>query len=138
VGDLSKPTVLLADDHPNLLEKAENLLKENFEVVGRVGDGQALIEAAMKLEPDVIVTDISMPILNGIEAVTRLKESGCKSKVVFLTVHADLDYARTCFSLGALGYVVKSRMGTELLPAIREALTGRNFVSPSLHYLNCA
>jgi len=135
---LSKPTVLLADDHPKLLEKVENLLKKNFEVVGRVGDGQALIEAAIKLEPDVIVTDISMPIFNGIEAVKRLKESGCQSKVVFLTIHADPDYVRVSTSLSALGYVVKPRMGTDLIPAIQEALTGRIFISPSLHYLNCA
>jgi DNA-binding NarL/FixJ family response regulator len=112
---LSKLKVLLADDHPNLLEKVTGLLEPTFEVVGRVADGQSLIEAAINLNPDVIVTDISMPILNGIEAASQLKESGCKSKIVFLTVHADPEYVLRCFVTGALGYVVKRRMATDTL-----------------------
>jgi two-component system response regulator NreC len=126
---MSKPSVLLADDHPSLLAWEKNLLQRTYEVVGCVRDGQALVEAAMKLEPDVIVTDIFMPILNGMEAVRRLKESGCKSKVVFLTVHADPDYNWACLSMGAQGYVVKIRMAKDLLPAIQAALAGQVFVS---------
>lgn len=131
---MSKPTVLLADDLPNFLEKVEDLLDGTYEIVGRVGDGQALVEAAMKLKPDVIVTDISMPVLDGIEAVRRLKESGNKSKVVFLTVHADPDFARASFLNGGSGYVVKTRMAADLKPAIKAALAGQIFASPNLHF----
>lgn len=138
MGDLNKPTVLLADDHPRLLEKVRNLLGRTLKVVGQVGDGQALVEAAEKLNPDVIVIDISMPILDGIEAVKRLKESGCKSKVVFLTIHADPDFVRACFIEGASGYVVKTRMATDLVPAIQAALAGHIFASPNLHFQNSA
>jgi DNA-binding NarL/FixJ family response regulator len=86
----------------------------------------------MRLKPDVIVTDISMPILNGIEAVDRLMESGCNSRIVFLTVHSDAEFVRRCLSAGALGYVPKSRIASELVPAIREALAGNIFISPYL------
>jgi DNA-binding NarL/FixJ family response regulator len=84
----------------------------------------------VELKPDIILTDISMPILNGIEAATKLKESGCTSRIVFLTVHPSSDYIRACLATGAFGYVVKSQMATDLLPAIREALAGHIFISP--------
>jgi DNA-binding NarL/FixJ family response regulator len=129
-----KVRVLLADDHPLLLKEVLNLLEPTFEVVGRVGDGKSLFESAMKLQADVIVSDISMPILNGIEAANKLKVSGCRSKIVFLTVHSDQDFVRACLDTGALGYVAKRRMVTDLLPAIREALADRNFVSPLLDF----
>jgi DNA-binding NarL/FixJ family response regulator len=95
-----------------------------------VGDGESLIENAGKLQPDVIVTDISMPKLNGIEAANRLRESGSTSKVVFLTVHADPDFVQAALKTGGLAYVSKSRISTDFLVAIREALAGRIFVSP--------
>jgi DNA-binding NarL/FixJ family response regulator len=133
---LNKQRILLADDHPNVPEMVSTLLQPTFEVVGSVCDGKALVEAAERLRPDVIVTDISMPVLNGIEAANQLSESGCKSKVVFLTVHTDPDFIRACLATSALGYVVKPRMATDLLPAIRAALAGRIFVSPSLHFAN--
>ena len=130
---LSKLKILLADDHPNLLEKVASLLEPTFEVVGRVRDGQSLFDAAMNLQPDLIVSDISMPILNGIEAASKLKDAGCRSRVVFLTVHADPDYVSRCLVIGAHGYVVKCHMATDLLPAIDEALAGRNFISQNFH-----
>jgi DNA-binding NarL/FixJ family response regulator len=129
---MSKVRVLLADDHPNLLEIVQNVLEPTFEVVGKVADGKSLLEAASELDPDVIVTDISMPIINGIEAVKTLKESGCRSKVVFLTLHSDHDFVRAGFEAGASGYVVKHQMASDLLEAMRAALTGRIFVSPNL------
>jgi DNA-binding NarL/FixJ family response regulator len=107
----------------------ERFLSTEFEVVGKVGDGQALFDEALRLKPDVIVTDISMPILNGIEAAERLRDSGCKSRIVFLTIHSDAEFVRRCISAGAFGYVAKPRMVSELIPAIREALDGRIFVS---------
>lgn len=92
----------------------------------------------MNLKPDVIVTDISMPVLNGIEAANQLNEAGCTSKIIFLTVHSDPDFVRTCLATGAFGYVVKSRVATDLLPAIHEALAGRLFISPSVSHGNHA
>jgi DNA-binding NarL/FixJ family response regulator len=124
--------ILLADDHPHFPEIEERLLETEFEIIGKVGNGQALFEEAMRLRPDVIVTDISMPILNGIEAATRLRESVCDSRIVFLTVHADAEFVRRCLSAGAFGYVAKSRIVSELLPAIHEALAGNIFVSREL------
>ncbi len=126
---MSKVRILLADDHPHFPEMEERLLEPEFEVVGKVCNGQALVEEAMRLRPEVIVTDISMPILNGIEAADRLKESGCNSRIVFLTVHSDTEFVRRCLSAGAFGYVPKSRIASELVPAIREALAGNIFVS---------
>jgi DNA-binding NarL/FixJ family response regulator len=133
---LSKVRVLLADDHPLLLKAVVSLLGPTFEIVGRVADGKSLFESAMKLQADVIVSDISMPILNGIEAANKLKVSGCRSKIVFLTVHSDPEFVRACLATGALGYVVKSRMMTDLVPAIQEALAGRIFISPPLNQQN--
>lgn len=112
------------------MEIVEGLLESDFEIVGSVSDGEALVEASLTLRPDVIITDISMPVLNGMEAVEQLRKSGCASKIIFLTVHSDTDFVRMCLALGATGYVVKPRVASELLPAIREALAGRTFVSP--------
>jgi DNA-binding NarL/FixJ family response regulator len=107
----------------------ERLLEGEFHVIAKVSNGQQLFNEAMRLEPDVIITDISMPLLNGIEAIDRLKESGCRARVVFVTVHSDPDFMRRSLSTGALGYVVKSRVATELILAVRNALDGRIFVS---------
>jgi len=114
--------ILLADDHPRFPEMEARLLEPEFEVVGKVGNGQALIEEAIRLKPDLIITDISMPILDGIEAMDRLRELGCTSRIVFLSVHSDADFMNRCLSTGALGYIVKSRIASELVPAIRRAL----------------
>ena len=121
--------VLLADDHRALLEEVRSLLNAEVEVVGCVDNGESLFEAAMELHPDVIVTDISMPKLSGLGAVDRLRESGCSSKVVFLTVHRDPDFVDAALKTGALAYVLKTTIATDLLFAIHEALAGRVFVS---------
>ena len=131
---MSKVRVLLADDHPLLVKAVVSLLEPTFEIVGRVADGKSLFESAMKLQADVIISDISMPILNGIEAANKLKVSGCRSKIVFLTIHSDPEFVRACLATGALGYVVKSQMETDLVPAIQEALAGRIFISPLLNF----
>ena len=131
-GQLMKARILLADDHPRFPEMEERLLEPEFEVVGKVRNGQALFDEAMRLKPDIIVTDISLPVLNGIEAADRLMGSGCESRFVFLTVHSDPDFVRRCLSTGAFGYVVKSRIASELVVAIREALAGNIFVSQRL------
>jgi DNA-binding NarL/FixJ family response regulator len=129
---LERVRVLLADDHEDFLAVATRLLEPEFDVVSAVGNGQALIEEAARLEPDVLVLDISMPVLNGIEAARHLKAAGCGARIVFLTVHGDFDYVRAALGAGAHGYVIKSRLASDLLPALREALAGRSFLSPSV------
>jgi len=124
--------MLLADDHPHFSEMIETLLSPTFEVVGKVSDGQSLVQACVKLNPDVIISDISMPVLNGIEAAEQLKRSGTTAKIIFLTVHSGSDFVRACLATGALGYVVKPRAATDLLTAVSEVLAGRIFVSPHL------
>ena len=128
---MNRIRILLADDHPGFPKLVESMLEPAFEIIGSVSNGRSLIDTAMELKPDVVVTDISMPILNGIEAAAQLRKSGCESKIVFLSIHSDPDFMRACLSIGALGYVIKPRMATELVHAIQEALAGRVFVSPS-------
>jgi len=108
------------------------MLSNEFEILGVFGDGQAAFEAAFVLKPEAVVFDISMPVLSGLAAAARLAESPQPPRVVFLTVHEDQDFVDAAFNVGALGYVLKRRLGTDLIPAIRAALAGRAFVSPSL------
>lgn len=126
---MNKTRILLADDHPYFSELVESLLGAPFEVVGKVADGRALLQAAISLKPDLILTDISMPILNGIEAVDQLHRSGCNSKMIFVTVHSDPDFVQSCLAVGAAGYVIKARVAMDLQPAIREVLAGHLFIS---------
>jgi DNA-binding NarL/FixJ family response regulator len=121
--------VVLAEDHRGVLEVVRSLLKTEIEVVGCVDNGESLFDAAMELHPDIIVTDISMPRLSGLEAVDRLRESGCSSKVVFLTAHCDPDFIDAALKTGAFAYVLKTSMATDLLFAIQEAFAGRVFIS---------
>lgn len=129
---MNKMRILLADDHPHFSELVESLLGPAFEVIGKVCDGQALFNAAISLKPDLILTDISMPILNGIDAVDELHRSGCNSKIIFVTVHSDPDFVRSCLAVGAAGYVIKPRVAIDLQPAIREVLAGHLFISPDV------
>ncbi len=122
--------VLLADDHEAMLERVAGLLRTECDVVGTVTDGQQALEAARELKPDVLVFDISMPVMNGIETAHRLKEAVETARVVFLTVHDDADYAREAMAAGALGYVIKQCMASDLVAAIKEVHRGRSFVSP--------
>jgi DNA-binding NarL/FixJ family response regulator len=124
--------VLIADDFPPHRETVSSLLAPFYEVVGEAADGQALLESALRLQPDVIITDITMPAFSGIEAVRKLREAGCKAKIIFLTVHNDHDFVSMCMEIGAVGYVLKARLMSDLLPAIQEGLAGRVFVSPTL------
>jgi DNA-binding NarL/FixJ family response regulator len=130
----ARPRVLLADDHRSWLDRVTSLLKPDFDLVGIASDGQTLVGEAKRLQPDLIVLDITMPILNGIEAAHDIHEIGPDIKLVFLTIHEEPEYVRACFAEGGLAYVKKSRLGTDLIPAIHEALLGRTFISPSLAY----
>ena len=132
IGELSKIRVLLADDHGDVLDAVALQLVSEFDVVGTVTNGKALLSAAERLKPDVVIVDISMAILNGIEAVRRLMESGSQAQVVFLTVHESSDYVRAALATGALGYVVKPRLGVDLNVAIKEVHAGRSYLSPSI------
>ena len=129
---MNKVSILLADDHPSFPKLVESLLKPAFDILAIVSNGESILEAYRRLKPDIIVTDISMPVLSGFEAAVRLRKSGCTAKVIFLTVHADPDFVRAALSTGALGYVVKPRVATDLLAAIKEVLEGRVFISPYL------
>lgn len=131
---MGKVRILLADDHRPFLDMVEGLLARTCEVVGRVSDGQSLFDAAKRLSPDIIVSDISMPILSGLEASKQLIESGCAARIVFLTVHSDTDFVQACLAAGAAGYVLKPRIMSDLLLAIREVLAGRIFISPPFSY----
>jgi DNA-binding NarL/FixJ family response regulator len=132
--NMAHTRILLADDHKEMRDRVLRLLEPNFEVVGAVDDGFALLEAALKMKPDICIMDISMPKVSGIEAAAQLKESGSKVKVIFLTVHEDPDFVRAALETGALGYVVKSRMASDLSAAINGVMVGRLFVSPSCTY----
>jgi DNA-binding NarL/FixJ family response regulator len=129
---LSRARVLLADDHEDFLAVETRLIEPEFDVVKTVGDGRAVLEEAAKLDPDILVLDISMPLLSGIEAAQRLQAAGSRARVVFLTVHDDPDYVRAALAAGATGYVLKCRLASELLRAMRDASAGLPFVSPSI------
>jgi DNA-binding NarL/FixJ family response regulator len=129
---VSRPRVLLADDHLVVSEGLKQLLAEDFELVGAVQDGRALVAAAKKLRPDVIVADITMPHLNGIDAMAQLRKDNAQIKVVFLTMHHDPAYARRALEAGASGFVVKHSAPAELVMAIQAALKGQTFITPAL------
>lgn len=126
----NRPRVLLADDHRIFLEGLRSLLEPDFEIVGTVEDGRALVEAVRVLRPDLIVADISMPLLNGIEATRQIKKIDPHMKIVLLTMHPDVTYAARGFEAGASGYVLKHAAPDELVTAIREAMGGKTYVTP--------
>lgn len=126
--------VLLADDNARMLETVVNLLEPEYEIVATVADGASLIEAAVQVDPDIGIIDITMPILNGIDAVRLLKEQGSSMRVIFLTVNEDVDFLDAGFAAGAFGYVVKSHMAKDLLNALEAVIAGKKFVSSCCDY----
>ena len=127
-----KPRLLLADDHTLLLDGLRMMLEPEFELVGVVEDGQSLLTVAEKLRPDLVVLDIAMPALNGIDAARQLKRSRPGTKLIFLTMHSDPDYITEAFRAGASGYLLKRSAASELITAIREVLAGGTYISPIL------
>lgn len=123
------PRILLADDHPMVLEGVAKLVEEFGEVVGKVEDGRTLIEVATRLKPDVVVMDISMPRLNGLEAARYLQKLVPQSKIIFLTMHADRTYVAEAFNAGASGYLLKQSAGSELKKAVQAVLVGGRYVT---------
>jgi DNA-binding NarL/FixJ family response regulator len=135
---MARCSVLLADDVTPVLSTVMELLRESFDVIGMVSDGQTALSVTLKLEPDLVILDISMPEMNGIEAARELKRRNSKTRIVFLTALEDSDILQVCQSAGGLGYVVKAHMATDLIPAMNEALAGRIFTSQFLSRPNCA
>jgi DNA-binding NarL/FixJ family response regulator len=129
---MKRASVLLADDHTIVAEGLRRLLETEFKLVGVVSDGPSLLEAARKLDPDVIVADITMPGLSGIEVAQQLKEAGSRAKVIILTMHQDVKYAMRAFEVGASGFVLKHSAPSELITAIRESLEGRTYLTPQI------
>ena len=129
---MQKIRILVADDHRILAEGLRRLLEPTFELVAIVENGHEMIAAAKELKPDVIVADISMPLLNGIDAVSEVRSAGIQAKIIFLTMHAEAIYARRALAAGASGYVLKHSAPSELVFAIQQALAGQQFVTPTV------
>jgi len=128
----SRPQILIADDHPVFAESLRLLLEKSYGVVGTVSDGRALLIAAAKLKPDVIVVDVGMPLLNGLDAAQRVLKQSPKVKVVFLTMQDNPNLAAAALEIGPVGFVLKHSAGSELLKAIGEVLRGKSYVTPKL------
>ena len=129
---MNRPRILLADDHQLLLEAIRRLLEPEFEVVGTVTDGRALLNAAPRLKPDVIIIDISMPRLNGLEAARQLRQKVPRAKLVFLTMNQDITLATEAFTLGASAFLLKNSAASELRRAVQLALRGKTYLTPLL------
>ena len=129
-GQMRRPRLLLADDHMIVVEGMARLLQSEYDLLPPASDGQLLVETALRMTPDVIVTDISMPILNGIEAVRQIRKKGLKAKIIFLSMHADMEFAAEALSAGASGYVIKQSAAEELTRAIKDVLKNRTYVTP--------
>ena len=129
---MNRPRVLLADDHRVLSEGLKSLLQPYFDVVGIVSDGWELVAASTGLDPDVVVLDISMPSLNGIDAARQLRSASLRAKFVFLTMHREVVYATRALEAGASGFVLKHSAASELVTAIQEALKGRTYITPQI------
>ena len=127
---MDRRRVLLADDHPVVLDGVAKILEDEFDVVGKVEDGRALVAAAQALNPDVIVTDMTMPLLHGLEACRQVRQLAIASKVIFLTMHADVAYAKEAFEAGASGYLLKRSAASELVEAIHTVIQGRVYLTP--------
>jgi DNA-binding NarL/FixJ family response regulator len=126
------PRILLADDQQEILQAVSSLLRDECEIVGLAQNGEQVLQLAEKRSPDLLVLDISMPALSGFDVALRLKESESVTKILFLTVHDDPDLVNAAISMGALGYVLKAHLITELMPAIRSVLSDHLYVSPQL------
>ena len=129
---MKKPRLLLADDHAIVVEGLQRLLAAEFDLVGVARNGMEMVDLAREAKPDLVVADVSMPLLNGIDALRRLRGEGCTARVVFLTMHPDATFATRALEAGASGYFLKHAASDELIEALRAAQAGRTFVSPSL------
>jgi DNA-binding NarL/FixJ family response regulator len=127
---MRKPRILLADDHTFVLEGFRRILEDHYELVGTTGDGRALLAAAKTVQPDIVILDISMPLLNGIDATAQLKKICPTTKIIIVTMHADTEYVRSAFEAGASAYVLKGSAVDELEQAIQAVLGGHSYITP--------
>jgi DNA-binding NarL/FixJ family response regulator len=127
-----KPKLLIVENHPAMRAKVASLLQRDFDVVASVAEGLAAVKAASHFLPDLVILDVSIPILDGPDVARRLKAQGCNAKIVFISVSQDLNQITACLAAGGDAYVSKMRMGTDLIDAISEVLAGRRFVSPDV------
>jgi len=140
--NMEYPRILLADDFPLYLQEVEKLLRNDYDIVGFAHDGGEALNLCLALSPDILLLDLAMPVLCGLEVAARLKELDCGSRIIFVTGQEDHDFVETAFSLGASGYVLKCRIAIDVLPDIDAALKGSTFTSPfparvyALHHLN--
>ena len=125
--------VLLVDDNGEMLTDLRDELSAEFEIAGTADNGEQAIREVLRLDPDVIVLDITMPVMNGLQVASSLRDMHRRTKILFLTIHEEPEYISAAFSVGACGYVTKRRLASDLALAIREVSVGRNFLSPSLH-----
>jgi DNA-binding NarL/FixJ family response regulator len=129
---VGKIRVVLADDHHEVIAKVRGVLGDEFDVLEAVENGRQAVTAVISLDPDILVTDISMPVLNGLQAARSIQKTNPRVKIIFLTIHEDRDFIAAAFSAGATGYVTKRRLSTDLVFAIQEAMRGHTFVSNSI------
>jgi DNA-binding NarL/FixJ family response regulator len=130
--DVDRIRVVLADDHCEVIAKIRGILGDEFDIIEAAENGRQAVTAVLALDPDIFVTDISMPLLNGLQAARSIQKTNSRVKIIFLTIHEDRDFIAAAFSAGATGYVTKRRLSTDLVLAIQEALKGRAFVSNSI------
>ncbi len=130
--DLPRPRILLADDNEEVMHCGEEMLSPDYEIVGKVSDGNSICAEAQRLEPDIVVLDISMGECNGIKVARQLKQQGYRGSIVFLTIHEDPEFVTAAMATGGCAYVVKSRMSQDLVLAIKAAVSKGTFVSPPL------
>jgi DNA-binding NarL/FixJ family response regulator len=129
---MKRTRILIADDHSMVIDGLRGLLEPEYEVVGAVNDGRAVLPEVQNLKPDVVIIDISMPLLNGLDCTRQLREAGCTAKILILTMHPDATLAQEALAAGASGYLLKSSPGSELKGALREVLQGRTYLSPAV------
>jgi DNA-binding NarL/FixJ family response regulator len=129
---MTRIRILLADDHAMICDGFRKLLEPEYEVVGTVGDGRALLTAAEALKPDIVLVDVGMPLLNGLDAARQLKKLMPKLKLIFLTMNSDSDIASEAFRIGACGYLLKNSQGEELMKALRTVVSGMSYITPQI------
>jgi DNA-binding NarL/FixJ family response regulator len=129
---VSKPRILLADDHTIVMQGLRALLEPEFQIVGTVADGRAAVKAAGTIKPDVVILDVSIPLLNGVDAAKQIRKVAPHAKIVFLTMHTEFAYVQACFEAGASAYVIKQSASEDLQHAIRTVLLGRTYITPSV------
>ena len=132
---MSRIRVVLADDYQPIVAKVRGILGAEFETIATAENGNQAVDSVLNLDADVLITDISMPVVNGLQAAERLQMANCRARIVFLTLHEEQAFVSAAFAAGASAYVLKSRLWTDLIPAIREALLGNIFVSQPLKNL---